>query len=102
MNFIFESRDSSLVINYHSGMHASSFHVFLASFPFFFFFLLKECGPQMLPRIFEGRGNSSMIFFFKSSIRQHDDTAFRVVMQLVNGDESKKSKLLADKLNFLS
>lgn len=56
----------------------------------------------MLPRIFEGRGNSSMIFFFKSSIRQHDDTAFRVVMQLVNGDESKKSKLLADKLNFLS
>lgn len=43
-------------------------------------------------------GNS---FFVHDFLTSNDDTAFRVI-QLVNGDESKKSKLLADKLNFLS
>lgn len=54
----------------------------------------------MLPRIFDGRENSFFVHDFLTC-PSNDDAAFRVI-RLVNGDESKKSKLLADKLNFLS
>lgn len=51
-------------------------------------------------RIFDGRENSFFVHDFLTC-PSNDDAAFRVI-RLVNGDESKKSKLLADKLNFLS
>ena len=89
--------DSSLVINYHSR-DAPPFRI-LIFFSLFFFLLSSQ---RVWP-------DASIEFSMENSFFVHDfltcpsndDTAFRVI-RLVNGDESKKSKLLADKLNFLS